>query len=87
MPDFAAEFVLVLMIIDHMHALIVHTHRLVYLKPTVMVGSMAILLVLHAQSASCSVSISLVRAYIDTHYLLVANQKQSFAHTTIVMMF
>lgn len=46
MPDFAAEFILVLMVICHMHAIsVVHTHRPVHLKP-VMVGSMAILLVL-----------------------------------------
>jgi hypothetical protein len=34
MPDFAAEFVLVLMVIHHMLAVsIVHTYRLVYVKP------------------------------------------------------
>ncbi len=43
--------------------LIVHT----YLKPIVMVGNMGILLV-REQSASCSVSIYPVRAYIDTHH-------------------
>ena len=87
MPDFAAEFVLVLVVAYHMHAVsTVHTHMPVYLKPTVKWAAWLSCLSFNAQSASCSVRISLVRACIDMHHLSTASQKQSIAHMTIVTM-